>query len=571
MKIDMLKKIRTEAINERIETLNKDHIKNFFLESGFFPESSFVPGDFFTSILIDWEAVSAIKKYNTPVNIKYPKSKLSVREISTPAAKPYMNFVNHIAENWDSTYKQHLKVHESSNIISYSSPLFYQNAKRSEVGIMNYKIMMEQDFKIIKQNYSYCLFVDINNFYPSLYTHSLSWILDPKTNHENKCVDCDFRCTSCENRCTNCTEDVCTKDLKDKCTRKICCHKRKCYYCNVFDSKISKTNRNRTKGILIGPYSSDFVSELFLQKLDLEFSDKIDCEIGLRFKDDYVLFFNSPEDAQKSLKEIQSILETYHLNINENKTKITEILLLEDNKSWKTDIESIKDIIKECTEKITNDAGDEFKKLSLSNKKIKYIIKKTAELYTINNDPYIIKSVLGSFIYEIESINIFSTFKQEKYPHEISKEEMYNSILSELAHFCDQVPSAWSSFYGIFVLLGSEEQELKMFKEYLRFSIEKHYNDKNNFALIWSLWATRKMEIDLNEVMSNSLQDTIKTEYSTDWLLLNFFSLVDSSLKTPFESEDFLEKKVSDIISVFSYSSKDVDVDVDITTDVNGV
>jgi hypothetical protein len=264
--ISEIKDKRFQEINSRLSSLEDHRVRDFFLKNGFFPESQFLPCDYFTSKELLENIYSDINFNSTAASVIFPKSRFAFRNITIPPVKEYLELSDFISENWDS-FKAHLILDSSTNIIPYSFPLFYEDQKRSEIGINNYKIMTEHDFTRLKEFFDYCVFIDIKDFYPSIYTHALAWSLDKKTDHS-------FNCDSCSCGCDN-----------KKCT---CFHRCKEYWPNKFDEKIRHLSSNRTKGIPIGPYTSDFASEVLLRAVDADFSKKLksrDCEyIGLSLK-----------------------------------------------------------------------------------------------------------------------------------------------------------------------------------------------------------------------------------------------------------------------------------------------
>ena len=79
---------------------------------------------------------------------------------------------------------------------------------------------------------------------------------------------------------------------------------------------------NETNGIVVGPFTSRFFSEIILSALD-----KILREndfIFRRYVDDYKFYFRSESEASESVKTIERILSEYNLNLNLAKTEIVQ-------------------------------------------------------------------------------------------------------------------------------------------------------------------------------------------------------------------------------------------------------
>lgn len=133
----------------------------------------------------------------------------------------------------------------------------------------------------------YVLKLDIESFFPNIYTHFLSSIKDKEP----------------------------YKDLileKD--------------YFIFLDKYNMKVGSNQTKGIMSGCFSSHIGSELLMLCVDYEISDHIkDLDIGyIRYVDDFTFFSDSKEQLFTITNYVQKVLNKYKLRINHSKTKINE-------------------------------------------------------------------------------------------------------------------------------------------------------------------------------------------------------------------------------------------------------
>jgi len=129
----------------------------------------------------------------------------------------------------------------------------------------------------------YFLHTDINQFYPSIYTHSIPWAL-----HGKAFAKANMNQTQ--------------GDLIDRALR------------NQQDGQ--------TVGIPIGPDSSLVVAEVVLTAVDLAIAAR--RPRGFRLIDDYELGFSTLADAEQALMELQGTLAEYELNLNPRKTRIVE-------------------------------------------------------------------------------------------------------------------------------------------------------------------------------------------------------------------------------------------------------
>jgi hypothetical protein len=100
-----------------------------------------------------------------------------------------------------------------------------------------------------------------------------------------------------------------------------------------FDEMIRSCNYNETHGIVIGPEFSRIFAEIILQRVDIEVKRQLDQQ-GLRFKvdyqvrryiDDYFVFSNSTEIADRVSSAFEVELHKYKLYLNESKTSTATI------------------------------------------------------------------------------------------------------------------------------------------------------------------------------------------------------------------------------------------------------
>lgn len=153
---------------------------------------------------------------------------------------------------------------------------------------MNYKNWIddgtpEPDIYLGKR---YMVHADISKCYPSIYTHAIPWALVGK--------------------------DV----AKDN-TRK----KEEWY--NQIDHFAQISKNGETHGLLIGPHTSNVLSEIILCAIDEELSKKYDSYI--RNIDDYICYVNTKEDADNFIIDLNRELRKYDLLLNHKKTKIYEL------------------------------------------------------------------------------------------------------------------------------------------------------------------------------------------------------------------------------------------------------
>ena len=158
---------------------------------------------------------------------------------------------------------------------------------------MNYKgsEKFEQEETELKwaSGAQYLVKADISACFPSIYTHSTPWALHTRAEAKKK-----------NNRgltklCGN---------LLDKCTQ--------------------ITRDSQTNGLLIGPHSSNIISEIILTTVDTKL-------ISLGYKklkrhiDDYEFYASNHDEAESFIRDLGLALREFELTINEKKTKILKL------------------------------------------------------------------------------------------------------------------------------------------------------------------------------------------------------------------------------------------------------
>lgn len=174
---------------------------------------------------------------------------------------------------------------------------------------------------ILSKGKYYKLYLDISNFFHSIYTHTISWEVGT-------------------------TE----KDVFDN-----------------LDMLMRTQNNNETKEIIIGPYTSGLFAEIIMSKIDREMLSYIhdnNFDVSyVRYVDDIEMYSDNEQYLESCLSKIEKLLLKYKLDINHNKTSMSEFPFLQiiskNSKSiyqlrerlisndYEEDLEKIEDIILE--------------------------------------------------------------------------------------------------------------------------------------------------------------------------------------------------------------------------------
>ncbi len=134
----------------------------------------------------------------------------------------------------------------------------------------------------------FLLQADLSRFYHTLYTHSIPWALH--------------------------TKEVAKARKKDR-----------GLFGNLIDEAVRNTQDQQTMGIPVGPDTSDLISELLGVALDLQLIDASPALVGLRFVDDYYLYFATRSEAESALADLHRVASHFAVEINPLKTTIREL------------------------------------------------------------------------------------------------------------------------------------------------------------------------------------------------------------------------------------------------------
>lgn len=145
----------------------------------------------------------------------------------------------------------------------------------------------------------YVLKLDIESFFPNIYTHFLS-------------------------------------SIKDMAPYDMLIDKKE--YFIFLDKYYMKVGSNQTKGIMSGCFASSIGAELLMLCVDYEISNYIEeLDVGyIRYVDDFTFFSDSKELLINITNYVQKVLNKYKLRINHSKTKISENVIFIDSLDFNT-------------------------------------------------------------------------------------------------------------------------------------------------------------------------------------------------------------------------------------------
>lgn len=206
----------------------------------------------------------------------------------------YVNLVNELTteDNWKIVLERFKKFNKDpSKIYCSSIPIQNKNPKKSgkATQIISWKQETEQESIKLSVKYKYIFHTDIVDCYGSIYTHSIAWAIHDK--------------------------EIAKKKRKDN-----------KYLGNIIDYNLQQMSNGQTNGIPQGSTLMDFIAEIVLGYSDILLLEKTkdisDFKI-IRYRDDYRIFVNNPEDGKKIIKILSEILTELGMRISPEKTKFS--------------------------------------------------------------------------------------------------------------------------------------------------------------------------------------------------------------------------------------------------------
>lgn len=179
-------------------------------------------------------------------------------------------------------------------------------------------------------DYEYIVHADITDCYGAIYTHSIAWAIHGKSEAKHKRRDGTL-------------------------------------IGNIVDNHIQDMRHGQTNGIPQGSVLMDFIAEMVLGYADLELADKIQEQgitdyLILRYRDDYRVFVNNPQEGDRILKCLTEVMIDLGLKLNAAKTRASNEVINEsikaDKLAWMSRKQSDKDLQKHLL--IVHSHGMEF-------------------------------------------------------------------------------------------------------------------------------------------------------------------------------------------------------------------
>src|SRR5690554_531154 len=207
----------------------------------------------------------------------------------------YVSLVHQLTTppNWELVKERFATFSANSKIHCLSLPVVSLSEEKDKAEqVSQWWHSVEQRSIELSLEYEYLVETDITDCYGAIYTHSIAWALHTK------------------------------QEAKAKRTNKSLLG-------NVIDAHIQDMRHGQTNGIPQGSVLMDFIAELVLGFADLELSKKIQSlniedYFILRYRDDYRVFINNPQDGERIIKCLTEVTIGLGLKLNPGKTRASD-------------------------------------------------------------------------------------------------------------------------------------------------------------------------------------------------------------------------------------------------------
>lgn len=218
------------------------------------------------------------------VGISMPRAGMRARRnASVPSPIAYLRIARLLNDNWAEVRS---KI-RASNISLSKAPLLRKKGTRAigaqPEGQVRQAVAMSRS--AMCRNYVY---LDVANFYGSIYTHAVDWAIRGKAAAKDK--------------------------RREKCLG------------SFLDRALQDCNDDQTSGIAVGPDTSRVVSELLAAAVDSQVQDRLP-DLGqrcLRVFDDVWFYGRSHSEAEDFLRLYTGSLETFGLRLNSEKVEFAD-------------------------------------------------------------------------------------------------------------------------------------------------------------------------------------------------------------------------------------------------------
>jgi len=398
------------------------------------------------------------------VEFSISKGKLSRRLLKIPNPKHFIQVSKLVSEKWT----------EISDIFSTSEystsyPIEEANPKKRAVRTFSKSVQdLRNAILETSVNKLYQVKLDISKFYPTIYTHVISWSFLGK----------DIAKEYYKKSKTELESLIASGDSNAILYK----------YADSLDSAIRACQDKQSVGIPIGPDTSHIISELIACRIDTEFKakfDSIDVK-ACRYYDDYYIYVNSSDEADSVIKGLQKILNQFQLEINDKKVEVKEFPVTFEN-NWVTDLHRF-----------------EFKETNVTNS-IKHYF---SLIWGIGEKNY--SRTDWIFKYALRTFEFGTTV--------IPKDswKIFENLILKTALIQPAILDIVTRIFLTYESYLDADSKTKI-KNLVVQVIKNHSSINHNFETSWALWLAKSFEIEIDQ---NIAEQVIETNDSISILIL---------------------------------------------------
>lgn len=269
--------------------VNQTHIKDILLNKGFFPEvlpPCFDSQNLAESFTGKIQQIDERKFYQRTTDyVRYSGTKHDGhrRAYGTVNPIPYFSACQFISSNWET-----FEAKFNSSKLSMKKMRLGRETEDRAIIVPSLSELTEQMSSQLRFS-PYILKTDIAQFFPSIYTHTLSWVAHgrdvAKANRDRDSPVATF---------------------------------------NALDWFTQQCQSGQTRGVPIGPDAFRILAEFIGCEIDNQLFEQTGDKIigGVRHVDDFFIGVRSEIDASVILSHLRDVLQTYELQINDFKTQV---------------------------------------------------------------------------------------------------------------------------------------------------------------------------------------------------------------------------------------------------------
>lgn len=216
------------------------------------------------------------------------------RLLGIPSPFAYERLCNCLSENWpkiQNVFQQNTELDRYNKVSQIHIRKMFGTDAIFEMNYKNWRMDSSPEEKL-RIGARYTVETDISTCFPSMYTHSIPWSIYGKKETRQM------------------MDALSNRQWKDEWT-------------NQLDMYCRNTTNGETHGILIGPHSSNVISEIILTKIDAAL--RKENWNFVRYIDDYHCYVPTYGKGKIFLSHLDRILRDYDLQLNYKKTKITAL------------------------------------------------------------------------------------------------------------------------------------------------------------------------------------------------------------------------------------------------------